>query len=64
MPCQIGQPVACGEIDGVEVSALRFCLSSRIIAQAAQSTYHHNQLIYNTLRVFASIEKLVASDLI
>ena len=64
MPCQIGQPVACGEIEGIEVSALRFCLSSRIIAQAAQSTYHHNQLIYNTLRVFASIEKLVASDLI
>lgn len=64
LPCQIGQPVACGEIDGVEVSALRFCLSSRIIVQSAQSTYLHNQLIYNTLRVFASIEKLVASDLI
>jgi hypothetical protein len=46
------------------VSALRFCLSSRIIVQATQSAYHHNQLIYNTLRVFASIEKLVESDLI
>jgi hypothetical protein len=64
IPCQIGQPVVCGEIEGVEVSALRFCLSSRIIVQATQSAYHHNQLIYNTLRVFASIEKLVESDLI
>ncbi len=63
-PCQIGQPVVCGELDGIEVSALRFCLSSRIIVQASQSAYHHNQLIYNTLRVFASIEKLVESDLI
>lgn len=64
LPCQIGQPVACGEIEGIEVSALRFCLSTNIITQATQSTYHHNQLIYNMLRVFASIENIVASALI
>jgi hypothetical protein len=32
--CQVGQPVACGRRDGAPVSALRLCLSARLIVQA------------------------------
>lgn len=32
--CQLGQPVACGMRDGVPVSALRLCLSARLIVEA------------------------------
>ncbi|MES2105073.1 MAG: hypothetical protein V4634_13730 [Pseudomonadota bacterium] len=32
---QLGQPVACGERDGVLVAALRICASARLVAQAA-----------------------------
>jgi hypothetical protein len=32
--CQIGQPVSCGTRDGVPVSALRLCVSSRLIVDA------------------------------
>ncbi len=32
--CQVGQPVACGTRDGVPVSALRLCVSSRLIVDA------------------------------
>lgn len=33
--CQVGQPVACGERDGVPVSALRLCASARLVVEAA-----------------------------
>jgi len=32
--CQIGQPVPCGTRDGVAVSALRLCISTRLIVDA------------------------------
>jgi hypothetical protein len=32
--CQLGQPVACGTRNGVAVSALRLCTSSRLIVEA------------------------------
>jgi hypothetical protein len=32
--CQVGQPVVCGTREGVSVSALRLCLSSRLIVDA------------------------------
>jgi hypothetical protein len=32
--CQLGQPVECGARNGVPVSALRLCLSSRLIVEA------------------------------
>jgi hypothetical protein len=35
MRCQIGQPVACGKRNGVAVSALRLCVSARLIVKAA-----------------------------
>ena len=34
--CQMGQPVACGMRDGVALSALRLCTSSRLVVEAAQ----------------------------
>lgn len=33
--CQLGQPVVCGEIDGIEVVALRICISARHVIEAA-----------------------------
>ena len=33
--CQVGQPVPCGERDGVSLSALRLCASARLIVEAA-----------------------------
>lgn len=35
--CQVGQPVPCGNRNGVPVSALRLCLSSRLIVDALAS---------------------------
>jgi hypothetical protein len=32
--CQVGQPVACGERAGAPVTALRLCLSARLIVEA------------------------------
>lgn len=34
--CQLGQPVACGERDGTELSALRLCASARLAVEALQ----------------------------
>ena len=34
MRCQLGQPVPCGQRDGVPVSALRICASTRLIVEA------------------------------
>lgn len=34
--CQLGQPVACGNRGGVPVSALRLCLSSRLVVEAVK----------------------------
>ncbi len=57
--CQIGQPVICGQRDGVEVSALRLCLSSRLIVDAACSQQHLQACIQNGLRVLEILESLV-----
>jgi hypothetical protein len=36
MRCQLGQPVLCGMRDGLAVSALRLCLSARLVSDAAE----------------------------
>jgi hypothetical protein len=36
MRCQLGQPVPCGMREGVAVSALRLCLSARLVSDAAE----------------------------
>ena len=35
--CQLGQPVSCGVRDGVPLSALRICTSSRLVVEAAEA---------------------------
>ncbi|MEN6584520.1 MAG: hypothetical protein ABFE02_00525 [Sulfuricella sp.] len=35
--CQLGQPVACGMRDGVPVSALRLCVSARLVVEAMEN---------------------------
>lgn len=39
--CQLGQPVDCGERDGVPVSALRLCISARLIVEATSQGSAH-----------------------
>lgn len=56
--CQIGQPVICGN----EKSALRLCLSSRLIVEAAKSEQHCHDMIHNALRVLATLETLIQFD--
>lgn len=33
--CQLGQPIACGQRGGIPVTALRLCLSARLVVEAA-----------------------------
>jgi hypothetical protein len=51
VPCQIGQPVACGTRNGIAVSALRLCLSSRLIAEATASDDQGNAIIRDAMKV-------------
>jgi glutamate/tyrosine decarboxylase-like PLP-dependent enzyme len=56
--CQLGQPVACGSRDGVPVSALRLCLSARLIVEAlADDGAGARQVI---ARALATLDKAVA----
>ncbi len=34
MRCQLGQPVACGSLDGMPLAALRLCASARLVVEA------------------------------
>lgn len=47
--CQLGQPVLCGTRHGIAVSALRLCLSSRLIIEAATHNDKGNAVIKNGL---------------
>jgi hypothetical protein len=50
--CQLGQPVACGQRDGVPVSALRLCASARLIVEAtAQNGRQASAVIERALAV-------------
>jgi hypothetical protein len=53
--CQIGQPVMCGD----EKSALRLCLSSRLIVEAAKSEQHRHNMIQNALLVLVILVELL-----
>lgn len=55
LQCQLGQPVLCGERDGFPVSALRLCVSARLIVEAtAQKGKHFSAVIE---RALAALEK-------
>lgn len=49
--CQLGQPVACGARNGIAVSALRLCLGSRLIVEAAACNDKGNAIIKDALTV-------------
>lgn len=49
--CQLGQPVSCGSRDGVPVSALRLCVSTRLVVEAVQSQEHAALVIDKALAV-------------
>jgi len=53
--CQLGQPVACGKRDGVSVSALRLCISSRLIVEAASQGGRGGAIVI--ARAMAALDK-------
>jgi hypothetical protein len=60
--CQVGQPVEFGRRDGVPVSALRLCLSSRLIVDAlAPSGRGAKAVIAEALAVLDKTALLAAS---
>ncbi|MBZ0091757.1 MAG: hypothetical protein K8F27_06000 [Sulfuricellaceae bacterium] len=60
--CQLGQPVNCGVIEGVPVSALRLCLSARLIVEAtAQNGLNASKIIERALAVLDKTARIAAS---
>jgi selenocysteine lyase/cysteine desulfurase len=49
--CQVGQPVPCGERDGVKVAALRLCASARLVAEAAAGPGGADRMIARAMQV-------------
>ena len=59
--CQLGQPVACGSREGIEVSALRLCLSARLIVNALRHPNQGEIIIADALTVLAKTAWLIHS---
>lgn len=60
--CQLGQPVCCGVIDGVPVSALRLCMSARLIVEATEKNgLNAPGVIKRTLSVLEKTAAIVYS---
>lgn len=59
MRVQLGQPVLCGTQYGVEVSALRMCASSRLIAAASLSKDTENRIIQQAKQALIKAEYLI-----
>ncbi len=58
--CQLGQPVLCGNQHGVDVSALRLCVSSRMIIEACDhGVLSNRQVIQNALNALEKTAYLV-----
>lgn len=56
---QLAQPVACGQRNGIEISALRLCVSSRLIVEAMQQNGRNEQaVIQRGLNTFTEVAKL------
>lgn len=54
---QLAQPVACGTRDGIAVSALRLCVSSRLIVEAMQQNGRNERAIIE--RALQGLDKIV-----
>jgi hypothetical protein len=59
--CQVGQPVPCGTRQGIEISALRLCLSAPLIVEATQSGRAASSVIERALPVLDKTSLLLAS---
>lgn len=59
----LGQPVTCGNRDGIPIGALRLCASARMVVAAAIDTEHSNQIIQQSLAAFDKIEHIAATHL-
>jgi hypothetical protein len=63
MRCQLGQPVACGTRNGTEVSALRLCISSRLIIEATtnankgSTVIKHAQMVLDKTALLIQLSK-------
>ena len=53
--CQFGQPVACGVKDGIPVSALRLCVSTRLVVEATVAGGRHARAVIE--RALAALDK-------
>jgi len=61
MRCQLGQAVACGMRNGVAVSALRLCLSTRLVVKAAADGDNGVAVIDSALAVLDKTALLIRS---
>lgn len=57
--CQLGQPVTCGERGGEPVSALRLCMSARLVVEALQG--RAEQVIDQAMAAFDKAALIVSS---
>ncbi|NTV12265.1 MAG: hypothetical protein HGA47_16080, partial [Zoogloea sp.] len=53
--CRLGQPVACGERDGVPISALRLCMSARLVVEACSDAGRNAQVVID--RAMLALDK-------
>lgn len=60
--CQLGQPVACGTRNGIGVSALRLCLSSRLIIEATEHADKGTTIIKDALTTLDKTVLLIQSS--
>ncbi len=61
--CQLGQPVICGKFNGNTISALRLCLSTRLIVAASLNNGDNIEwLIQQAFSVIDTIEALLAGS--
>jgi len=60
--CQLGQPVACGARNGTAVSALRLCISSRLIIEATAQDDRGNAIIEAALKTLDKTTLLIHSN--
>lgn len=57
--CQLGQPVACGTREGIAVSALRLCISSRLIIEATTRDDKGETIIKDALKALDKVTLLI-----
>ncbi len=60
--CQLGQPVACGIRNGIAISALRLCLSSRLITEAASGNDRGISVIKDAMKVLDKVALLISCN--